>query len=150
APHIGRFTWFGAVAQLGERLVRNEEVSGSIPLSSTSLRLARGRTGPRDLLCLIGYAPDHLSGIIGDEQTAVPGDGETCGSAPNAGGHAWLADAIPKSGDEIFVTSCRPTVLERNAHDLVTRRRSGIPRAMQCDESIAPVRRGKLRSFIEN
>ena len=30
----------GAVAQLGERLVRNEEVSGSIPLSSTSLRCA--------------------------------------------------------------------------------------------------------------
>ena len=28
----------GAVAQLGERLVRNEEVSGSIPLSSTNLR----------------------------------------------------------------------------------------------------------------
>ena len=26
---------FGAVAQLGERLVRNEEVSGSIPLGST-------------------------------------------------------------------------------------------------------------------
>ena len=26
---------FGAVAQLGERLVRNEEASGSIPLSST-------------------------------------------------------------------------------------------------------------------
>ena len=26
----------GAVAQLGERLVRNEEVSGSIPLSSTT------------------------------------------------------------------------------------------------------------------
>ena len=26
----------GAVAQLGERLVRNEEVSGSIPLSSTN------------------------------------------------------------------------------------------------------------------
>ena len=29
-------TWWGAVAQLGERLVRNEEVSGSIPLSSTN------------------------------------------------------------------------------------------------------------------
>ena len=29
-----RVRW-GAVAQLGERLVRNEEVSGSIPLSST-------------------------------------------------------------------------------------------------------------------
>jgi hypothetical protein len=30
--------WWGAVAQLGERLVRNEEVSGSIPLSSTIRR----------------------------------------------------------------------------------------------------------------
>src|SRR5258707_2035973 len=30
----------GAVAQLGERLVRNEEVSGSIPLGSTTLRPA--------------------------------------------------------------------------------------------------------------
>ena len=29
----------GVVAQLGERLVRNEEVSGSIPLNSTMLRL---------------------------------------------------------------------------------------------------------------
>ena len=29
--------WWGAVAQLGERLVRNEEVSGSIPLSSTKI-----------------------------------------------------------------------------------------------------------------
>ena len=30
-----RDSQIGAVAQLGERLVRNEEVSGSIPLSST-------------------------------------------------------------------------------------------------------------------
>ena len=30
-----QFCVVGAVAQLGERLVRNEEVSGSIPLSST-------------------------------------------------------------------------------------------------------------------
>ena len=30
----------GAVAQLGERLVRNEEASGSIPLSSTTLHPA--------------------------------------------------------------------------------------------------------------
>ncbi len=28
----------GAVAQLGERLVRNEEVDGSIPFSSTNRR----------------------------------------------------------------------------------------------------------------
>jgi|FLYM01.1.fsa_nt_gi hypothetical protein len=30
-------TGHGAVAQLGERVVRNDEVSGSIPLSSTSV-----------------------------------------------------------------------------------------------------------------
>ena len=35
----------GAVAQLGERLVRNEEVSGSIPLGSTSLRPHSGGSG---------------------------------------------------------------------------------------------------------
>ena len=32
----------GAVAQLGERLVRNEEVSGSIPLSSTKESITCG------------------------------------------------------------------------------------------------------------
>ncbi len=37
APFFRR-VFGGAVAQLGERLVRNEEVSGSIPLGSTSLR----------------------------------------------------------------------------------------------------------------
>lgn len=29
----------GAVAQMGERLVRNEEVRGSIPLSSTTFHI---------------------------------------------------------------------------------------------------------------
>jgi hypothetical protein len=31
----------GAIAQLGERVVRNDEVGGSIPPGSTSLRLLR-------------------------------------------------------------------------------------------------------------
>ncbi len=31
---------WGAVAQLGERLVRNEEVVGSIPISSTEKRVS--------------------------------------------------------------------------------------------------------------
>ena len=35
------FSPWGAVAQLGERLVRNEEASGSIPLSSTILGFIR-------------------------------------------------------------------------------------------------------------
>src|SRR5215216_4967965 len=39
----------GAVAQLGERLVRNEEVSGSIPLGSTNLRGNRRFTGKPSL-----------------------------------------------------------------------------------------------------
>ena len=34
---------FGAIAQLGERFVRNEEVGGSIPLSSTKKRNHRFR-----------------------------------------------------------------------------------------------------------
>ena len=34
-----RLSGHGAVAQMGERLVRNEEVRGSIPLSSTMYRI---------------------------------------------------------------------------------------------------------------
>ena len=37
--------FFGAVAQLGERHVRNVEVSGSIPLGSTKVSATRGRAG---------------------------------------------------------------------------------------------------------
>src|SRR6185437_1053085 len=42
-------SWLGAVAQLGERLVRNEEVSGSIPLSSTNLRGGAAKVVRRSL-----------------------------------------------------------------------------------------------------
>src|SRR6185503_539188 len=38
SPQSGRD---GAIAQLGERVVRNDEVGGSIPPGSTSLRLLR-------------------------------------------------------------------------------------------------------------
>jgi hypothetical protein len=47
AGGVQRLSWWGAVAQLGERLVRNEEVSGSIPLSSTieSITCGIGKSG---------------------------------------------------------------------------------------------------------
>ncbi len=35
----------GAVAQLGERVVRNDEVVGSIPIGSTSFRFSGGPAG---------------------------------------------------------------------------------------------------------
>ena len=46
APIVGRQRFGsggrdGAIAQLGERVVRNDEVGGSIPPGSTSLRLLR-------------------------------------------------------------------------------------------------------------
>ncbi len=47
----------GAVAQLGERLVRNEEVSGSIPLSSTKLlkKLSSQRIGLHRVRLVTGH-----------------------------------------------------------------------------------------------
>ena len=45
---VQRSSWWGAVAQLGERLVRNEEVSGSIPLSSTKESMICGTTVKSD------------------------------------------------------------------------------------------------------
>src|SRR5258708_15295221 len=45
APIVGRLHFMsgrdGAIAQLGERVVRNDEVGGSIPPGSTSLRRLR-------------------------------------------------------------------------------------------------------------
>ncbi len=35
SPKVGRNEWYGALAQLGERLHGMQEVSGSIPLGST-------------------------------------------------------------------------------------------------------------------
>src|SRR5882724_11839954 len=49
--HLG-----GAVAQLGERLVRNEEVRGSTPLGSTSLLAAKAA---RRSVSEGGLGPDH-------------------------------------------------------------------------------------------
>jgi putative endonuclease len=45
----------GAIAQLGERLVRNEEVGGSIPPGSTSPRRFAATTG-KPVICTIGSA----------------------------------------------------------------------------------------------
>ena len=49
--------WFGAVAQLGERVVRNDEVSGSIPLGSTISRdlMTHSFAGPAGDVPLAGH-----------------------------------------------------------------------------------------------
>ena len=58
-----RYKSRGAVAQLGERLVRNEEASGSIPLSSTNFfinlphRLHPYANFAHGLVCCLGLLP---------------------------------------------------------------------------------------------
>ena len=61
--HTGRD---GAIAQLGERVVRNDEVGGSIPPGSTSLRRLR--------LLRLGK-PYRSEGCRGVAQRAEPGLG---------------------------------------------------------------------------
>ena len=60
----------GAIAQLGERVVRNDEVGGSIPPGSTSLRLLRKlRLGkPAEL-----YRSEASEGCRGVARRAKPG-----------------------------------------------------------------------------
>ena len=58
SPRGSERFWWGAVAQLGERVVRNDEVSGSIPLSSTR-RLGTGFPSP--LTNGPHYADDQIS-----------------------------------------------------------------------------------------
>ena len=64
APIVGRHTPIrggrdGAIAQLGERVVRNDEVGGSIPPGSTTLRPS-------------GYA--WRSHAVPEERSVVPGE----------------------------------------------------------------------------
>src|SRR6266567_5062135 len=60
---------FGAIAQLGERIVRNDEVGGSIPPGSTSLRWLRQlRLGK----------PHRSEGCRGGARRAKPGSLKKC------------------------------------------------------------------------
>src|SRR5882672_9214801 len=62
----------GAIAQLGERVVRNDEVGGSIPPGSTSLRLLRKlRLGKPAL----PYRSEASEGCRGVARRAKPGLG---------------------------------------------------------------------------
>src|SRR5882757_2698040 len=73
APIVGRIHSVfrtdrdGAIAQLGERVVRNDEVGGSIPPGSTSLRRLR--------LLRLGK-PYHSEGCRGVARRAKPGLGK--------------------------------------------------------------------------
>ena len=66
AGAAGAKTWNGAVAQMGERVVRNDEVRGSIPLGSTRNFLfspsdaGRGPSGPLGFRRISGGARSRL------------------------------------------------------------------------------------------
>jgi hypothetical protein len=90
----------GAVAQLGERLVRNEEVRGSIPLGSTkylrkSLKSSRkreaGQSGPNLAVTtshLRGNAPKRSeAGRVRTIRTYIPSPNAT---DSNASAKRWL------------------------------------------------------------
>ena len=56
---INRHTDYGAVAQLGERLNGIQEVSGSIPLSSTKIKKKKGQAS-RLALFLLHWTLDSM------------------------------------------------------------------------------------------
>src|SRR3979490_1943655 len=63
--------WYGAIAQLGERVLCKHEVVGSIPSGSTTLRLrlrvARSRSRKRNVP---GEARQSEDGLTADQQTS--------------------------------------------------------------------------------
>jgi hypothetical protein len=96
APIVGRSMIFvrsgrdGAIAQLGERVVRNDEVGGSIPPGSTSLRRLR--------LLRLGK-PSRSEGCRGEARRAKPGLGKQPPCPPyfpvNLGGRFSIKLATP-------------------------------------------------------
>src|SRR5580704_10358563 len=83
AAIVGRFEAFGgdistrrsgAIAQLGERVVRNDEVGGSIPPGSTTLR-------PSGFAWRSHEMPERQSVVPGEAQWAKTGEFIQCNPA---------------------------------------------------------------------
>src|SRR5580704_6384823 len=63
----------GAIAQLGERVVRNDEVGGSIPPGSTTLRPSGFAWRSREMPVQPGALGDVVAGAPGKVLIAQPG-----------------------------------------------------------------------------
>src|SRR4029453_17959362 len=90
APIVDRFGSLrggrdGAIAQLGERVVRNDEVGGSIPPGSTSLRRLR-------LLRLRQPLPETPSPTRQDDDAAIV----VAGGSLHGVAHVALHDLCPR------------------------------------------------------
>ena len=61
----------GAVAQLGERVVRNDEVVGSIPIGSTNVQKSKGFLDGRQTIQRIveSQTTNNFTGILDARQT---------------------------------------------------------------------------------
>ena len=104
--------WWGAVAQLGERLVRNEEVSGSIPLSSTKTILNNIPESPK----ASGKAGFFLVFSPGGTATSI----DIWGHAGAITGHLDLlamemAPTMPLT--DVIVRNAKPTGKTRKLSD---------------------------------
>src|SRR6266481_2767153 len=82
----------------------------------------------------IGDAPHALAGVVRNQKTAVFGQSQAGGPAPDFG--AVLA-AGAKAGGEILVIAGRPVAFEGNEDDLIAAGIGGIPRAAQSDKGAA-------------
>src|SRR6266705_5465720 len=76
-------------------------------------RCSRGRAGLR--LARVAHLPDRATGVVGDEERTVLGDGERGGPSPHLGA---LFTRRPEAGHEILVVARRLPVLEWHAHPL--------------------------------
>ena len=101
-PWCYRFPSLGAVAQLVARLVRNEKVRGSNPLSSTNplvrghiwIRIQKHEVATQQKLSKVGSSP----GMLGSSGPASDGL-EALARADNQGGEGVRAES-PDRGDE--------------------------------------------------
>lgn len=89
----GRFPAIGALAQLVERLVRNEKVSGSNPLCSTSLRQGWGRRAGA-----LGKAANHAR--------LMAGFGQKRGGLELCLDHDLARDGIPDARSGRVALAC--------------------------------------------
>src|SRR5271170_8294437 len=88
----------------------------------------------------VSDVPDGARTVVGDEQTAILGDGDAYGATPHL---AVLGD---ETGQEVFVAAIGVAAVHGDADDLITGTVGAVPGAVFGGESISVILFGKLTS----
>src|SRR6267143_4403831 len=99
---------------------------------------------PSLLLPPIAHPPDFATVLVTHEKRSVWKHQETDRPPP-----AGAVGTLPTDDEILHAHRAVPAAVHLDAYDLCARRHGAIPRAVQCDERVAAILAGELRTRVE-